>query len=178
MSTYYTPSPRSDELFHYGRLGMKWGQHIFGRYANDDIRKYQKRDGRLTRAGKKKQANRDVDIKRLSNARKNESDKLNYYRSFKTASDDEVYRNVKRDIERGEYTETGHSFTRSKKYIAEARAQYVKSIPDQEKLVKHLDDWIDRHKNTPLNRLTPLEQMRERNSRELHESLRRHLKNR
>lgn len=30
MSTFYERPLRSDELYHYGRLGMKWGRHIFG----------------------------------------------------------------------------------------------------------------------------------------------------
>lgn len=44
-----------DELMHYGRKGMKWGQHIFGdkakalrgeRYREREIKKVQKRHGR------------------------------------------------------------------------------------------------------------------------------------
>lgn len=34
---------KNDELYHYGRKGMKWG-----------IRRYQKKDGSLTNLGKKK----------------------------------------------------------------------------------------------------------------------------
>lgn len=40
---YYSTPPRSDELWHYGIKGMRWG-----------VRKYQNEDGSLTAAGKKK----------------------------------------------------------------------------------------------------------------------------
>ena len=189
MSTFYKTPLRSDELYHYGRKGMKWYQHIYGkvnssssgrysygssdsrenrmslfkRYDDSDIRKYQRQDGSLTRTGKKKQAVRDADLSRLQTARKDERDRLNYYRSFNTASDNEVYRNVKRDIEYGDYTETFRSFTKSKKSIDAARKTYIRLIPDQEKKVNDLDKWIDRHQRTPLNELTPLEQIRKRN---------------
>lgn len=36
-----------NELYHSGRKGMKWGQHIFGR-------RYQSRNGKLNRAGQKR----------------------------------------------------------------------------------------------------------------------------
>ena len=42
MCTYY-----SDELMHYGRKGMKWGQHIYGRL-------YRHKDGSLNSFGRKK----------------------------------------------------------------------------------------------------------------------------
>lgn len=189
MSTFYKTPLRSDEIYHYGRskrdgapgpgsgrypLGSgKNGKHLsfFKRYADDDIRKYQKDDGSLTRAGKKKQAKRDEDLANLQKGRREEVNRLNYYRSFKTASDDEVYRNVKRDIEYGDYTETGHYFTRAKKHIDEARNSYIRQIPRQEKTVKDLDVWIDKHQNTPLNKLTPLEQIRKRNREEWNEYL-------
>ena len=32
--TLYKRPLRSDELYHYGRKGMKWGQHIFGEYQD------------------------------------------------------------------------------------------------------------------------------------------------
>ena len=48
---YYTQPIRSDELYHHGILGMKWG-----------VRRYQNKDGTLTPAGKRHQDKYDEKI--------------------------------------------------------------------------------------------------------------------
>lgn len=46
--TYYSTPPRSDELWHHGIKGMRWG-----------VRKYQNEDGSLTPAGERRYQNVD-----------------------------------------------------------------------------------------------------------------------
>ena len=41
--TYYSTPPRSDELYHYGIKGMRWG-----------VRRYENKDGSLTELGKRR----------------------------------------------------------------------------------------------------------------------------
>lgn len=70
----------SDELAHHGVVGMKWG-----------VRRYQKKDGSLTPAGKKRRAKLEAELKQLG-GKKNASGKEEAPRK-KTASemtDDEL----------------------------------------------------------------------------------------
>ena len=46
-----------DELYHYGRKGMKWGQHIFGKERSSGTKKRKKESG-VVDAVKKMTANR------------------------------------------------------------------------------------------------------------------------
>jgi len=55
LHEYYTVTPHSDELYHWGVKGMKWG-----------VRRYQNKDGSLTDAGKKRaESYRQKELSRL-----------------------------------------------------------------------------------------------------------------
>lgn len=55
-----------DELYHYGRKGMKWGQHIFGRL-------YKNKDGTLTALGRKRAQKYAKKYKQLTGSRPTDS---------------------------------------------------------------------------------------------------------
>lgn len=51
----YKPMPSSDELYHHGILGQKWG-----------VRRYQNENGSLTPSGKKRYSTEHIDARELS----------------------------------------------------------------------------------------------------------------
>ncbi len=56
---------RTDELYHHGILGMKWG-----------VRRYQNKDGSLTSLGKKRKRNESDDEREVNRLRKKKSYEL------------------------------------------------------------------------------------------------------
>lgn len=65
-----------DELYHYGRKGMKWGQHVFGRL-------YKNKDGTLTALGRKRAQKYAKKYKQLTGSRPTDS---NIKKNTKTTS--------------------------------------------------------------------------------------------
>ena len=94
MCAYYY----SDELMHYGRKGMKWGQHIYGRL-------YRHKDGSLTSFGRKKAKKYAAKYKRLTGSRPTAKSIEMYtskplskpeQKSIKDMSDDELTNKIDR----------------------------------------------------------------------------------
>lgn len=83
----------SDELYHYGRKGMKWGQHIFGK-VKSGAKKAGKKTVELAKAGYKK-ASTATKIHAAETRAKKAADKLRK-KPLKDLTDDELNARLKR----------------------------------------------------------------------------------
>lgn len=75
----------ANALTHHGILGMKWG-----------VRRFQNKDGTLTKAGKKRYADDDDDQKKTSDDSKSGSSASSKPKSVKDMTDDEIYEAIAR----------------------------------------------------------------------------------
>lgn len=92
--TYYSTPPRSDELWHHGIKGMRWG-----------VRKYQNEDGSLTPAGERHYYRKDGSLKRRG--KKRQAVVRDAYNYFKRAV----------DRDKGEYNQWAQNYSKAlKKY--------------------------------------------------------------
>lgn len=107
----------TDELYHHGVLGMKWG-----------IRRYQNKDGTLTSAGRKKAnklAERYAKItgKKIVKTSKNSSSD-----NVKNMSDAEIHKRIDRLKLENRYKELmGQPISKTPKQISNKGQQYVKN---------------------------------------------------
>lgn len=89
-----------NELYHYGRKGMKWGQHIYGRL-------YRNKDGTLTSLGRKKAIKYAKKYKQVTGGKPTQAniaktnkqstkDPKTQSKSVKDMTDDELRRRINR----------------------------------------------------------------------------------
>lgn len=104
------------EFYHYGRLGMKWYQHIFGSEKSSGVRRRKKTTSKISRMAKARKTAKKKKVKQEQAAenRRKEIESSKQTGNLASMSDAELARKIKRmqdektyrDLLRGEQMQT------------------------------------------------------------------------
>lgn len=104
------------EFYHYGRLGMKWYQHIFGSEKSSGVRRRKKTTSKISRMAKARKTAKKKKVKQEQAAenRRKEIESSKQAGNLASMSDAELARKIKRmqdektyrDLLRGEQMQT------------------------------------------------------------------------